>query len=105
VDPACSLPLPCLSVGFSLITLQERTRFGSDLAHQDHLLAVLAQLTFVGDPQLKTGANPEAVFSLTAHDRCLLVAHRVAGGDAVPAHLIPTGSLLQFLPIESLIQL
>ncbi|MEN9231744.1 MAG: hypothetical protein Q6L68_12635, partial [Thermostichus sp. DG02_5_bins_236] len=78
----------------------ERTRFGADLAHQDQLLTVLARLTFVRDPQLKTEANSEAVFSLTAHDRCLLMAHRVAGGDAVPAHLIPMGSLLQFIPIE-----
>nr|WP_279611333.1 DUF58 domain-containing protein [Thermostichus vulcanus] len=85
----------------ALVTLQERTRFGADLAHQDHLLAVLAQLTFVGDPQLKAGTNSEAVFSLTAHDRCLLMAHRIAGGDAIPAHLIPTGSLLQFIPIDT----
>ncbi|MEN9232289.1 MAG: DUF58 domain-containing protein, partial [Thermostichus sp. DG02_5_bins_236] len=48
----------------ALVTLQERTRFGADLAHQDQLLTVLARLTFVRDPQLKTEANSEAVFSL-----------------------------------------
>ncbi len=89
----------------ALVTLQDRTRFGADLAHQDRLLSVLAQLTFVGDPQLNReltqgSSHPEAAFSLTAQDRCLLVAHRLADGNAVPAHLISRGSLLQFIPIE-----
>ncbi|MEN9242799.1 MAG: DUF58 domain-containing protein [Thermostichus sp. DG02_3_bins_51] len=87
----------------ALVTLQERTHFGSDLAHQDHLLTVLARLTFVGDPQLERESDqshPKATFNLNPHDRCLLIAHRVAGGDALPAHLIPMGSLLQFIPIE-----
>lgn len=84
----------------ALVTLQERTSFGSDLAHQDYLLSVLAQLTFVGDPYLKIAANPDARFSLTPHDRCLLIAHRVPGTDTVPLHLISTGSLLQFIPID-----
>jgi len=89
----------------ALVTLQERTRFGADLAHQDRLLSVLAQLTFVGDPQLNKeftqgSSHPRVAFSLTAQDRCLLVAHRIADGNAVPAHLISTGSLLQFIPIE-----
>ncbi|MGQ9837760.1 MAG: DUF58 domain-containing protein [Cyanobacteriota bacterium] len=89
----------------ALVTLQERTPFGADLAHQDHLLAVLAQLTFVGDPQLKprsdSGSNSKAMFSLTTHDRCLLMAHRVASGHGVPAHLLPKGSLLHFIPIDA----
>ncbi|MEN9225461.1 MAG: DUF58 domain-containing protein [Thermostichus sp. DRC_bins_24] len=83
----------------ALVTLQERTRFAADLAHQDHLLAVLAQLTFVGDPLLKDPI-PEVSFRLTPQDRCVLVAHRIPGVDAVPAHLISAGSLLQFIPIE-----
>lgn len=83
----------------ALVTLQGRTRFGVDLAHQDHLLAVLAQLTFVGDPLLKD-PTPAVSFPLTPQDRCVLVAHRIPGVDAVPAHLISAGSLLQLIPID-----
>lgn len=63
----------------ALVTLQERTPFGSDLAHQDHLLTVLARLTFVGDPQLspplEREPDPSVKFDLTPQDRCVLLAH------------------------------
>ncbi|MGY2780353.1 uncharacterized protein (DUF58 family) [Thermostichus sp. MS-CIW-23] len=88
----------------ALVTLQERTPFGSDLAHQDHLLTVLARLTFVGDPQLspplEREPDPSVKFDLTPQDRCVLLAHPDQDGKSAPAHLIHTGSLLQFIPIE-----
>jgi len=88
----------------ALATLQERTPFGTDLAHLDCLLALLAQLTFVGDPQLnsqlKREPDPSVGFNLTPQDRCVLLAHPGQDGKSAPAHLIHTGSLLQFIPIE-----
>ncbi len=88
----------------ALATLQERTAFGADLAHQDRLLTLLAQLTFVGDPQLnsqlKREPDPSFGFNLTPQDRCVLLAHPDQDGKSAPGHLIHTGLLLQFIPIE-----
>ena len=86
----------------ALATLQTRTAFGADLPHLDWLLALLAQLTFVGDPQLGSQgpSNSPTGFSLTPQDRCLLLAHPPQEGEAVPGHLVEPGSLLQFIPIE-----
>ncbi|MFS8903066.1 DUF58 domain-containing protein [Synechococcus sp. B60.2] len=88
----------------ALATLQERTAFGADLAHQDRLLTLLAQLTFVGDPQLnsqlKREPDPSAGFNLTPQDRCVLLAHPDQDGKSAPGYLIHPGLLLQFIPIE-----
>lgn len=88
----------------ALATLQERTAFAADLAHQDRLLTLLAQLTFVGDPklnsQLKREPDPSVGFNLTPHDRCVLLAHPDQDGKSAPGYLIHPGLLLQFIPIE-----